>query len=70
MRSKVNVTVRSVRLSSNSPAAAARGGFAAVGPARWVGDIDRLLHGRRRSSTMPQHGAQQKMRAVQRLQLR
>jgi len=26
--------------------------------ARWIGAIDRLLHDRRRSSTMPQHGAQ------------
>ena len=32
--------------------------------ARGVGDIDRLLHGRRRSSTGPRHGAQQQMRAV------
>jgi len=37
--------------------------------ARQVGDIDRLLHGRRRSSTGPPHGAQQQMRAVPRLQL-
>jgi len=37
--------------------------------ARRVGDIDRLLHGRRRSSTGPQHGAQQQMRAVPRLPL-
>jgi len=33
--------------------------------ARRIGDIDRLLHGRRRSSTEPQ----QQMRAVPRLQL-
>jgi len=32
--------------------------------ARRAGDIDRLLHGRRRSSTGPQHGEPQKMRAV------
>jgi len=37
--------------------------------ARRVGDIDRLLHDRRRSSTGPQHGAQQQMRVVPRLQL-
>ena len=37
--------------------------------ARRVGDIDRLLHGRRRSrSTGPQHGALQRMRAVPRFQ--
>ena len=36
--------------------------------ARRVADIDRLLHGRRRSSTGPQHGAQQQMRAVPRFQ--
>jgi len=29
-----------------------------------VGNIDRLLHGRRRSSKGPQNGVQQKMRAV------
>jgi len=29
--------------------------------ARRVGDIDRLLHGRRRGSMEPQHGAQQQM---------
>jgi len=40
-----------------------------VGPARSVRDVDRLLHGRRRSSTWPQHGAQQQMRVVPRLQL-
>ena len=68
MRSRVCVTVRcpSVCLS-HSLAAAACAGFAAVGPA--VGNIDRLLHGRRRSSTRPQHGAQQQMRAVPRLPL-
>jgi len=32
--------------------------------ARRAGDIDRLLHGRRRSSTGPQHGEPQMMRAV------
>jgi len=32
--------------------------------ARRAGDIDRLLHGRRHSSTGPQHGKLQKMRAV------
>jgi len=32
-------------------------------------DIDRLLHDRRRSSTRSQHGAQQQMRVVPRLQL-
>ena len=32
-------------------------------------DVDRLLHGWRRSSTGPQHGMQQQMRAVPRLQL-
>jgi len=37
--------------------------------ARQIGYIDRLLHGGRRSSTEPQHGAQQQMRAVPRLQL-
>jgi len=36
--------------------------------ARRVGDIDRLLHGRRRSSTGPQHGVQQQMRAMPRFQ--
>jgi len=36
--------------------------------ARRVADIDRLLHGRRRSSTEPQHGVQQQMRAVPRFQ--
>ena len=35
--------------------------------ARWAGDIDRLLHGRHRSSTEPQQQcAQQQMRAVTR----
>jgi len=34
---------------------------------RQLADIDRLLHGRRRSSTVPQHGAQQQMRVVPRL---
>jgi len=38
--------------------------------ARRVGDIDRLLHGRRRSSTGPPHGAQQQMRAVPRFSVR
>jgi len=32
--------------------------------ARRVEDIDRMLHGRRRSSTGPQHGMWQQMRAV------
>jgi len=36
--------------------------------ARRVGDIDRLLHGRRRSSKGPQHGARQWMRVVPRFQ--
>jgi len=36
--------------------------------ARPAGDIDRLLHSRRRSSTGPQYGAQQQMRAVPRFQ--
>ena len=49
---------------SHSPAAAACGGFAAVGPA---GRRYRLLHGQRRSSTGQQHGAQQQMRAHTRL---
>jgi len=50
----------SVRLS-HSPAAAGLMLWA-----RHVRDIDRLLHGRRRrrTSTGPQHGAQQQMRAV------
>jgi len=37
--------------------------------ARWAGDIDRLLHARRSAAVAPQHGAQQQMRAVSRLQL-
>jgi len=37
--------------------------------ARRVGDIDRLLHGWRRSSAAPQYSAQQEMWAVPRLQL-
>ena len=36
--------------------------------ARPVGDIDRLLHGPRRTSMEPQHGLQQQMRAVPRFQ--
>jgi len=69
MRSRVYETVRrpSVTLS-HSPAAAACSGFAAVGSAG-IGNIDGLLHGERRSSsTRPQHGAQQLMRAVPRFQ--
>ena len=30
--------------------------------ARRLGDIDRLLHGRRSAAAAPQHGAQQQMR--------
>jgi len=46
------------------------GRFAAVGHWAWqVGDIDRLLHSRHRSGMGLQHGAQQQMRAVSRLQL-
>ena len=61
MWSRVYVTVRcpSVCLS-HLPAAAVCDGFAAVGPA--VRDIDRLLRGRRRNRTRPQHGAQQQLR--------
>jgi len=37
--------------------------------ARLAGDIERLLHGWRRSTLpVPQHGAQQQMRAVPRIQ--
>jgi len=36
---------------------------------RQTGHIDQLLRGRRRSSSGPQHGVQQQMRAVARLQL-
>jgi len=36
--------------------------------ARREGDIDHLLHCRRRSSTEPQHVVQQQMRAVPRFQ--
>jgi len=37
--------------------------------ARLAGDIERLLHGWRRSTLpLPQHGAQQQMRAVPRIQ--
>jgi len=46
------------------------GRFAAVGHWAWqVGDIDRLLHSRHRSGMGLQHGAQQQMWAVSRLQL-
>ena len=69
MRSRVYETVRRPSVSlSHSPAAAACSGFAAVGSAG-IGNIDGLLHGQRRSSsTRPQHGAQQLMRAVPRFQ--
>jgi len=51
---------------SHSPAAEACGGFAAMGP---VGRKYRSIAARRRrSSTGPQHGAQQQMRAVSRFQ--
>jgi len=33
--------------------------------ARWVGDIDRVLHDRHRSSMGPQHGTQQLVSAIQ-----
>ena len=51
----------SVRLS-HSAAAAACGAFAQCCVP------DRLLHGRRRNSTRPQHAMQQQMRAVPRFQ--
>jgi len=37
--------------------------------AQWVGDISRLLYGWRSSSTGPQHGVQQQVWVVPRLQL-
>ena len=45
--------------------------FAASGLLLWArhaGDIDRLLHGWRSAAAAPQHGAQQRMRAVSRCQ--
>ena len=38
--------------------------------ARRVRDIDPLVHGKGRSSTVPQHGVQQQMRVVLRFQRR